>query len=213
MIEPSLLPTSDRATELAAPHPLPPSRPTRTEAEAAVRTLLAYTGEDPDREGLVDTPGRVIRSYDEIFGGYDLDPEAVLRRTFEEVEGYDDMVLVRDIPFTSHCEHHMVTFTGKAHVAYLPDQRVVGLSKLARVVDIYARRLQVQEKLTVQIADTIDRVLQPLGVAVVLEATHNCMVMRGIKKPGSSTVTSRLTGPFRDDPATRREFLSIVRPG
>ena len=167
MLEPTYLDQRREASAMPGPG-VTQSRPSRAEAEAAVRTLLAYTGEDPDREGLLETPARVIRAYDEVFGGYELDPEEVLLRTFEEVEGYDEMVLVRDIPFTSHCEHHMVTFTGQAHVAYLPDRRVVGLSKLARVVDIYARRLQVQEKLTVQVADTIDRVLRPRGVAVVV---------------------------------------------
>lgn len=185
-------------------------RPTRREAEAAVRTLLHYAGDDPDREGLIETPARVVRAYDEFFCGYRQDPEAVLARTFEEVEGYDELVVVRDIELASHCEHHMVSFVGRAHVAYLPDRRVVGLSKLARVVDIFARRLQIQEKLTVQIADAIDRVLQPKGVAVVIEARHDCMATRGVHKPGARTITSRMTGAFRKDPSTRQEFLAMI---
>lgn len=187
-----------------------PPRPTRAQAEAAVRTLLAYAGDDPAREGLLETPERVVRAYDEFFAGYGQDPEAVLARTFDEVESYDEMVLVRDIEFASHCEHHMVSFTGLAHVAYLPDRRVVGLSKLARVVDLFARRLQIQEKLTVQIADAIDRVLQPKGVAVVLEARHDCMATRGVHKPAARTITSRMTGAFRADPSLRREFLGRI---
>jgi GTP cyclohydrolase IA len=190
---------------------LPVDRPGRKEAEAAVKTLLAYVGEDADREGLLETPGRVIRAYDEFFAGYDQDPEIALARTFEEVEGYDEMVVVKDIEFSSHCEHHMVPFRGRAHVAYLPDRRVVGLSKLARVIEIYGRRLQIQEKMTAQIANTIERVLQPKGVAVVLDATHDCMAMRGVRKPGSTTVTSRMTGAFRENDATRREFLTMIR--
>lgn len=186
-------------------------RPSRAEAEEAVRTLLAYTGDDPAREGLLETPARVVRAFGEFFRGYEQDPEAVLARTFEEVEGYDEMVVVRDIDLFSHCEHHMVSFVGRAHVAYLPDKRVVGLSKLARVVDIFARRLQVQEKLTVQIADTIERVLKPRGVAVVIEARHDCMATRGVHKPDAMTVTSRMTGAFRNDPSTRREFLAMIR--
>ncbi|MCE9593668.1 MAG: GTP cyclohydrolase I FolE [Planctomycetes bacterium] len=187
------------------------ARPTRSEAEDAVRTLLRYAGDDPEREGLLETPARVVRAYGEFFRGYDQDPEAVLARTFEEVEGYDEMVVVRDIALFSHCEHHMVSFVGRAHVAYLPDRRVVGLSKLARIVDVFARRLQIQEKLTVQIADTIDRVLQPKGVAVVIEARHDCMATRGVQKPNAMTVTSRMTGAFRTNPSTRREFLAMIR--
>jgi GTP cyclohydrolase I len=189
---------------------LPPRRPSRVGAEEAVRTLLRYAGEDSEREGLRDTPARVVRAYDEFFAGYAQDPEAVLARTFEEVEGYDEMVVVRDIDFASHCEHHMVSFVGLAHVAYLPDRRVVGLSKLARVVDIFARRLQIQEKLTVQIADVIDRILQPKGVAVVIEARHDCMATRGVQKAGAQTITSRMIGAFRTDPSTRREFLAMI---
>ncbi len=194
-----------------SPTPLEIPRPTRAQAEAAVRTLIAWAGDDPSREGLLETPGRVVRSYEEFFAGYTTDPEEFLSKTFEEVEGYDEMVTVRDIDLMSHCEHHMVPIIGKAHVAYLPHKRVVGLSKLARVVEAFARRLQIQEKLTVQIADTIDRVLQPKGVAVVIEARHQCMTTRGVCKPDSVTVTSRMTGGFRDKVTTREEFLSMIR--
>jgi len=193
--------------------PTADERPTREEAEAAVRTLLAWAGDDPQREGLVETPSRVARSYEEFFAGYRMDPEEVLEKTFEEIEGYDEMVTVRDIRVDSHCEHHMVPIVGRAHVAYLPDKRVVGLSKLARVVEIYSRRLQIQEKLTVQVADAIDRVLAPKGVAVVIEAAHECMTTRGIRKHESMTVTSRMTGEFRDNPSTRREFLAMIGMG
>ncbi|MEY2785822.1 MAG: cyclohydrolase, partial [Planctomycetota bacterium] len=175
------------------------ARPSRAEAEAAVRTLLAWAGDDPAREGLLDTPKRVAKAFDEFFAGYRQDPEEFLRRTFEETEGYDEMVLVRNITLHSHCEHHMVPFIGRAHVAYLPDRRIVGLSKLARVVDLYSRRLQVQERLTVQIADAIDTVLKPRGVAVVIEAKHQCMSLRGVRKPCADTVTSRMLGSFRED--------------
>ncbi len=185
-------------------------RPTESQVHDAVRTLIRWAGDDPEREGLLDTPARVARAYGEFFQGYTQDPEEILQTTFEEVEGYDEMVCVRDIPMISHCEHHMVPFMGKAHVAYLPDKRVVGLSKLARVVDLYSRRLQIQEKLTVQVADAIQRVLQPKGVAVVIEAEHHCMTMRGVRKPGADTVTSRMLGLFRENPATRREFLSMI---
>jgi len=184
--------------------------PTQADAEAAVRILLQWAGDDPKREGLLDTPGRVARAYREFFQGYEQDPEDVLKKTFSECEGYDEMVTLRDIDLKSHCEHHMVPFLGKAHVAYLPDRRVVGISKIARVVDIFARRLQIQEKLTVQIADAIDKVLRPRGVAVVIEAEHQCMTMRGVRKPGTFTVTSRMTGAFRSDPATRKEFLAMI---
>lgn len=187
------------------------TRPTREDAEAAVRTLLAWAGDDPAREGLVETPKRVAKAFDEFFSGYRQDPEEFLRRTFEETEGYDEMVLVRNITLHSHCEHHMVPFIGRAHVAYLPDRRIVGLSKLARVVDLYSRRLQVQERLTVQIADAIDSVLKPRGVAVVIEAKHQCMSLRGVRKPCADTVTSRMIGAFREDPSTRREFLAMIR--
>ncbi|MCH2102043.1 MAG: GTP cyclohydrolase I FolE [Planctomycetes bacterium] len=184
--------------------------PAQADVEAAVRTLLRWAGDDPNREGLLDTPSRVAKAYREFFSGYELDPEEVLSKTFSETEGYDEMVCLRDIDLKSHCEHHMVPFLGKAHVAYLPDRRVVGISKLARVVDIFARRLQIQEKLTVQIANTIDKVLRPRGTAVVIEAEHQCMTMRGVRKPGTFTVTSRMTGSFRTDPSTRKEFLAMI---
>ncbi|MEM9332269.1 MAG: GTP cyclohydrolase I FolE [Pseudomonadota bacterium] len=188
-------------------------RPSREEAENAVRTLLEWIGEDINREGLLETPKRVAKAYQELFGGYDLDAHEVLGRTFEEVGGYDDMVLVRDIPFHSHCEHHMVPIIGKAHVAYLPDGCVLGLSKIARTVDIFARRLQTQENMTAQVAQTIDDALQPRGVAVVIEAEHMCMAMRGIKKQGSSTLTTAFTGAFHDNPAEQQNFYSMLRMG
>lgn len=195
-------------------HPTAADRPTREEAEEAVRVLLRWAGDDPKREGLLDTPGRVTRAYREYFGGYEVDPVAILSRTFAETEGYDEMVLLRDIRFESCCEHHMAPIIGRAHVAYLPRKRVVGISKLARVVDAYARRLQIQEKMTAQIANTLDEVLQPLGVAVVIEATHQCMTTRGVHRPGTSLVTSRMLGAFRDNPTTRKEFLAMLqRPG
>ena len=186
------------------------SRPSRAEAEDAVRTLLQWAGDDPDREGLLDTPKRVVKAYEEYFQGYNADPEEILQRTFEEVEGYDEMVLLKDIRFESHCEHHMAPIIGKAHVAYLPKNRVVGISKLARVVELYAQRLQSQEKLTAQVANAINDVLQPEGVAVVIEAAHQCMTCRGVHKPGVSMVTSKMIGAFREDDRTRREFLSMV---
>jgi len=189
-----------------------PKKPSRAEAEAAIRTLLLWAGEDPEREGLKDTPARVARAYEEFFRGYAEDPVALLTRTFEETEGYDEMVVLRDIRIESHCEHHMVPIVGRAHVAYLPGTRVVGISKLARVVDAYAHRFQIQEKLTAQIANTILDVLQPRGVAVVIEANHQCMSTRGVHKPGASMVTSRMLGAFRDDPSTRREFLAMIQP-
>ena len=185
-------------------------RPTREEAEAAVRTLLLWAGDDPDREGLQGTPDRVVRSYEEFFAGYQVDPLVLLQRTFEETDGYDEIVLLRDIRLESYCEHHVVPIIGRAHVAYLPHRRVVGISKLARVVEAYAKRLQIQEKLTAQIANTINEVLQPRGVAVIIEAQHQCMTTRGIHKPGVSMVTSRMLGAFRDDASTRREFLAMV---
>ncbi|GAC1322029.1 MAG: GTP cyclohydrolase I FolE [Collimonas sp.] len=185
-------------------------RPSRAEAEAAIRTLLRWAGDDPDREGLLDTPARVARAYEEFFAGYSKDPVEILSTTFSEVEGYDEMVVLTGIRFESHCEHHMAPIIGKAHVAYLPDHRVVGISKLARLVDIFAKRLQIQEKMTVQIADTLQQVLLPKGVAVVIEASHGCMTTRGIHKPGTNLVTSRMLGAFRDDPSTRREFMSII---
>ena len=189
----------------------PANRPSRAEAEAAVRTLLAYTGDDPSREGLLDTPKRVVKAYDELYGGYQKDAHALLSRVFEEVGGYDDMVVVRDIPFFSHCEHHMVPFYGKAHVAYYPVDGVVGLSKIARVVDIFARRLQTQEHLTAQIMNALDDVLKPRGVAVLVEAEHMCMTMRGVQKSGVSTITTGFTGVFRCDPAEQARFLTFVR--
>ena len=185
-------------------------RPTREEAEEAVRTLLRWAGDDPEREGLRDTPGRVTRAYGEWFRGYDEDPEADLQRTFEEVEGYDEMVVLRDIRFESYCEHHLAPIIGKAHVGYMPTNRVVGISKLARVVDSFAKRLQVQEKMTAQIANAIQTVLQPQGVAVVVEAEHQCMTTRGVCRPGVSMVTSTMLGVFRDDAITRREFLAAI---
>jgi len=184
--------------------------PSRAEAEAAVRTLIRWAGDDPTREGLLDTPARVARAYEEFFAGYQEDPAAILSRTFEEVEGYDEMIVLKDVRFESYCEHHMVPIIGKAHVAYLPRRRVVGISKLARLVDAYAKRLQIQERMTVQIADTLQEILQPKGVAVVIEAAHQCMTTRGVHKPGVAMVTSRMLGAFRDDPTTRREFFAIV---
>ncbi|WP_316978136.1 GTP cyclohydrolase I FolE [Shumkonia mesophila] len=185
-------------------------RPTRTEAEAAIRTLLRWAGDDPDREGLLDTPRRVVSAFEEWFSGYDADPVDILKRTFEETGGYDEMVLLKDIRFESHCEHHMAPIIGRAHVAYLPDRRVIGISKLARLVEAYAKRLQIQEKMTAQIANTIDEVLQPKGVAVVIAAAHQCMTTRGVHKSGVVMVTSRMLGAFRDNPSTRREFLAMV---
>jgi len=189
----------------------PVTRPSRQEAEAAVRTLLLWAGDDPNREGLLDTPKRVAKAYGELFSGYDVDPSEALGRTFEEVGGYDDLVLVKDIDFHSHCEHHMVPIIGKAHIGYLPDGRVVGLSKLARVVDAFARRLQTQETMTAQIAGLIDEVLRPRGVAVMIEAEHMCMAMRGIKKTGSSTLTTTFTGAFKNEPEHQVRFMTMIR--
>ncbi len=188
-------------------------KPSRTEAENAVRVLLRWIGEDPRREGLEETPKRVVDSYDEYFGGYALDPAEILSRTFEEVDGYDEMVVLRGIDFQSHCEHHMVPIIGKAYVAYLPKSRVVGISKLARVVDAFARRLQIQERMTAQIANTIQEVLQPLGVAIVLVSEHQCMTTRGVSKPDATMATSRMLGAFKDDPALRREFQALAGIG
>jgi len=185
-------------------------RPSRQETLKAVETLIRWAGDDPDREGLRGTPERVVRSYEEFFSGYRSDPLELLQRTFEEVEGYDEMVLLRDIRFESHCEHHLAPIIGVAHVAYLPRTRVVGISKLARVVEAFANRLQIQEKMTAQIANTIQEVLNPKGVAVVVEATHQCMTTRGVHKPGTSMVTSRMLGLFRSNASTRREFLALV---
>ncbi|NKM97808.1 GTP cyclohydrolase I FolE [Rhizobium leguminosarum] len=186
-------------------------RPSRQEAEEAVRVLLRWAGDDPTREGLLETPARVVKSYRELFAGYDMAAEDVLGRTFEEVAGYDDMVLVKDIPFYSHCEHHMVPIIGKAHVAYMPDGRVLGLSKIARVVEIYGRRLQTQETMTAQIARAIDDTLNPRGVAVLIEAEHMCMAMRGVQKQGSTTLTTTFTGTFKTEPADQARFMTMVR--
>lgn len=185
-------------------------RPSRDQAEAAVRILLRWAGDNPAREGLIDTPARVARAFEEWFAGYDQDPEEYLQRTFEEVEGYDEMVMLRDISFESHCEHHLAPIIGRAHVGYLPNQRVVGISKLARVVETYAKRLQVQEKMTAQIANVIHTVLAPKGVAVVIEAAHQCMTTRGVHKKGVTMVTSSMLGGFRNDDKTRREFLAMI---
>ena len=188
------------------------ARPTREEAEAAVRTLIAWAGDDPDREGLMNTPPRVVRAYEELFSGYAHDPSEVLNTTFKDVAGYQDMVLVRDIPFYSHCEHHMVPFIGKAHVAYYPVHGVVGISKLARLVDVYAKRLQTQETMTAQISAALVDFVGARGVAVMVEAEHLCMAMRGVQKAGASTMTSHFTGVFEEDAAEREKFLSLVRP-
>lgn len=193
-----------------ASHPSRP-RPSRADAEEAVRTLIAWAGDDPDREGLIGTPDRVARAYEEFFAGYRQDPGALLRTTFEEVAGYDEMIVLRDIRLETHCEHHLVPILGKVHIGYLPAGRVVGISKLARVVDAYAKRMQIQETLTGQIATTIQKVLKPLGVGVVIEAAHQCMTTRGVHKPGVTMVTSHMLGAFRDDPTTRREFMSLLQ--
>lgn len=185
-------------------------KPTREQAEAAVRTLISWAGDNPDREGMKDTPRRVVKSYEEFFSGYEKDPKKILNTTFTDVEGYDEMIVLRDIAFSSYCEHHMVPFTGRVHIAYLPNDRVVGLSKLARLVDIFAKRLQIQEKLTAQIATTLTDVLNPKGVAVVVEATHMCMTTRGVNKTGTVMQTSKLLGRFRTDPRTRQEFYSLI---
>lgn len=186
-------------------------RPSREEAEAAVRTLIAYAGEDPEREGLRDTPKRVVKAYAELFSGYGQTDEEVLDRIFTEVAGYEELILVRDIPFYSHCEHHMVPFIGKAHIAYYPTTGVVGLSKLARIVEMYARRLQTQETMTAQVSNAIEKVLKPRGAAVLIEAEHLCMTMRGVQKPGASTVTARFTGCFKTDPSEQARFMMMVR--
>jgi GTP cyclohydrolase I len=188
-------------------------RPSESEVEAAVRTLIEWAGDDPDREGLRDTPGRVARAYRELFSGYGADPRAYLERTFEEVGGYDELVLLRDVRVVSFCEHHMLPFLGRAHVGYLPSNRVVGISKLARVVQGFARRLQIQEKLTAEIAHAIDDILKPKGVGVVIVSEHSCMTMRGVNTPGSRLTTSKLLGVVRDDPRTRQEFLELVHNG
>jgi GTP cyclohydrolase I len=198
------------ATPIGRP---PVKRPSRDEAEAAVRTLIAWAGDDASREGLVDTPRRVVDAYREFYAGYGERAEDALDRTFEEVGSYDDIVLVRDIPFFSHCEHHMVPFVGRAHVGYFPTERVVGLSKLARTIDTFAKRLQTQERLTAEIVNAIDEALKPRGIAVMIEAEHQCMTLRGVHKHGSSTVTTQFTGIFRDDPAEQVRFLALVRGG
>ena len=201
--DPANKPSPDTATGEAA-------RPSREEAESAVRVLLGWAGDNPSREGLRDTPARVVRAFEEYFAGYAENPVSYLERTFEQIDGYDEMVVLRDIPFESHCEHHLAPIIGKVHIGYLPRQRIVGISKLARVVQAYAKRLQVQEKLTAQIANCINDVLKPLGVAVVIEATHQCITTRGIHKQGVTMVTSRMLGGFRDDAKTRRECLAVV---
>ena len=184
--------------------------PSQEDAMHAVKTLIAWAGDNPNREGLVDTPQRVVDAYREFFEGYTMNPEEILARTFEEVEGYDEMVIIKNIRLESHCEHHIVPILGKAHVAYIPDKRVVGISKLARLVDVYAKRLQTQETMTAQIADTIERVLKPKGVAVVVDAAHQCMTTRGVHKSETSTITSRMLGLFREDPRTRSEFMTLI---
>ena len=189
--------------------PLNP-KPTREEAEKAVKTLISWAGDNPNREGLIETPKRVVKSYEEFYSGYDQDPEEILSKIFEEVEGYDEIIIVKDIRLESHCEHHMVPILGKAHVAYIPDKRVVGISKLARVVDLFSKRLQTQETMTAQIADTIDRVLKPKGVAIVIDAAHQCMSSRGVHKTETSTVTSRMLGAFRENPKSRMEFMNLI---
>ena len=186
------------------------TKPSREEAEEAVRTLICWTGDNPDREGLIETPKRVVKAYEEFFEGYDMDPEEVLQKTFEEVQGYDDAVIVRNIRVESHCEHHIVPIIGVAHVGYIPNNRVVGISKLARVIEIFGKRLQTQETMTAQIADTIQKVLEPKGVAVVVDASHQCITTRGIHKTESSTITSRMLGAFRDNPETRSEFMNLI---
>ena len=201
---------SDKTVTLKTSLAGDPGRPSREAAMEAVRTLIRWAGDDPTREGLLGTPDRVVRAYDELFAGYNEDPVALLQRTFEEVEDYDEMVLLRDVRFESFCEHHMLPIIGRVHIGYLPSHRVVGLSKLARLVEVYAKRLQIQEKMTAQIANTIDEVLKPRGVAVVVEGTHQCMTTRGVHKPGASMVTSRMLGGFRSDARTRREFLSMI---
>ena len=188
----------------------PSDRPDRAEVEAAIRTLIEWTGDDPDRDGLAETPSRVVRAFEEFFAGYGQDPVEILQKTFEEIEGYDEMIALRGIRFESHCEHHMAPIIGQAWVAYVPNGRVVGISKLARVVEVYARRLQIQEKMTAQIANTINDVLKPQGVGVIIKASHHCMTTRGVNKPDSDLVTSRMLGCFRDNPLTRQEFLSMA---
>ena len=188
-------------------------KPSRAEAEEAVRTLIRWAGDNPGREGLYDTPRRVVEAYQEFFQGYQEDPERILSRTFEEVEGYDEMVLLKDMRLESHCEHHMVPIIGKAHIAYIPNRHIVGISKIARLVDVFAKRLQTQEILTVQLADTMDKYLRPKGVAVVIDAGHQCMTTRGVHKTDTNTVTSKMTGIFKSDPRTRAEFMNLAVAG
>ena len=188
----------------------PISKPSREEAMDAVITMIAWAGDDPSREGLLETPKRVIKAYEEFFAGYDMDPDEILNKTFEEVAGYDEMIIIKDIRLESHCEHHMVPILGKAHLAYIPNNRVVGISKLARVVDVYGKRLQTQETMTAQIAESINRVLQPKGVAVVVDAGHQCMTTRGIHKTHATTITSQMLGVFRSDYRTRSEFMNLI---
>lgn len=195
---------------LGEDNPMTHQRPTREQAEEAVRTLLLWTGDNPSREGLLDTPKRVVKAFEEFFAGYREDPVELLSRTFSEVDDYDEMVVLRDIRLESHCEHHLAPFIGRAHIAYLPNKRVVGISKLARLVDVYSKRLQIQEKLTAQIANTLNDVLQPKGVAVVIEAQHQCMTTRGVHKPGVMMQTSHMIGRFRQDQRTRQEFFSLI---
>ena len=206
-------PRKPRAGSTRAAKSAPKSRirrPSQDQAEEAVRTLIRWAGDDPEREGLLGTPDRVVRAYREFFRGYDQEPHAILKRTFEETDGYDEMIVLKDMRFESHCEHHLAPIIGRAHIAYLPHHRVVGISKLARLLDCYAKRLQIQEKMTAQIANTLQEVLQPRGVAVVIDASHQCMTTRGVHKPNTSMVTSRMLGAFRDNPTTRREFLSMI---
>jgi GTP cyclohydrolase I len=203
-------PSPMKSKIIEAPKTAVSARPSRAEAEEAVRTLLRWAGDDPTRDGLIETPSRVVKAYDEYFRGYNDDPEAILQKTFEEIEGYDEMIVLRAIRFESHCEHHMAPIVGRAWVGYIPNGRVVGISKLARVVETYAKRLQIQEKMTSQIANTIEKVLNPQGVAVVIKAEHHCMTTRGVHKPGTDLVTSRMLGIFRDNAITRQEFLSMI---
>jgi len=200
----------DGAVKASLNPAIPSARPSRAEAEAAVHTLIRWAGDDPAREGLRDTPSRVVRAYEEFFAGYQMNPERLLSTTFEETADYDEMIVLRDIRLESHCEHHIVPIIGKVHIGYLPAGRVVGISKLARLVDAFARRLQTQETMTAQIADTLQRVLDPRGVGIIVEAAHQCMTTRGVRKPGVTMKTSRMLGCFRSDPTTRREFLALV---
>ena len=202
--------SADKTLSFEPKRTIDSGQPSREEAMDAVRTLIRWAGDDPDREGLTGTPDRVVRAYGDFFAGYQEDPVALLQKTFEEVADYDEMVLLRDIRFESHCEHHMLPIIGRAHIGYLPNRRVVGVSKLARVVEVYAKRLQIQEKMTAQIANSIDEVLKPQGVAVVIEGAHQCMTTRGVHKPGASMVTSRMLGRFRSDARTRREFMAMI---